>query len=99
MHAFRAGASHDLAVVRVPRVPALLAAGHPARQQLQLRRGQFVVQPAGHLLFYRTCRHEPLVPSPGPTSGRILSSIASRARKIRDRTVPTGQSIAAAISS
>jgi hypothetical protein len=32
-------------------------------------------------------------------SGLTTASIASRARKIRDRTVPIGQSIASAISS
>ena len=34
-----------------------------------------------------------------PKSGRSLSAIASRARKIRERTVPIGQFITAAISS
>src|SRR5690606_33094722 len=38
-------------------------------------------------------------PRPPSKTSDSLRSIASRARKIRDRTVPTGQSIACAMSS
>jgi len=38
-------------------------------------------------------------PSPPSKTSRSRRSIASRARNIRERTVPTGQSIAVAISS
>lgn len=39
------------------------------------------------------------LPSAVPSKGRNFSAIASRARKIRERTVPIGHSIASAISS
>ena len=64
---------------------------HDVEQCRQLRPGVFE-----HLVSHRVARSEP-----SSLSMRGLScwSIASRARKIRERTVPMGQSIFSAISS
>ena len=47
----------------------------------------------------RKAHTSPALPSRVSSSGRSLAAIASRARKIRDRTVPIGQFINSAISS
>jgi len=61
--------------------------------QVALRTG-FGVQVGFHVRFTPHYRD-----SLSPSSGRSSRSMASRARKIRDRTVPIGQSMVVAMSS
>ena len=86
---------------------ALQQQGGLFRRQLAVEEcGQLFVQDIAHGLISngtgaaeRSIRHSSVRPRPAAKIGRSFLSIASRARKIRERTVPTGQSIAAAISS
>src|SRR6185437_11581889 len=75
-------------------------AGQAAREQLALLGRQLVVEHGGklavELLVHPNSSARPRPPS---KTSRSRRSIASRARKMRERTVPTGQAMAAAISS
>src|SRR4029077_18367371 len=72
----------------------------PPRQQLALLRRQLVVEHCRQLTVeFLVHPNSSARPSPPSNTSRRRRSIASRARKILERTVPTGQSMAAAISS
>ena len=77
-------------------VPELNVLTKPAQQQFGLVLRQFAVHECGYLRFY--CIVHSFPPS-YRTRFPIFFPIASRALKILDRTVPTGQSIVCAISS
>ncbi len=83
--------------------PEALAQLRIARQALQqefgFRAGQLTVEKCRDLLTNLFAHVSSGRPRPPSKMGRSFLSIASRARKIRERTVPTGQSIVCAISS
>ncbi len=83
--------------------PEALAQLRIARQALQQELGfrarQLTVEKCRDLLTNLFAHVSSGRPRPPSKMGRSFLSIASRARKIRERTVPTGQSIVCAISS
>src|SRR5271166_2876638 len=69
------------------------------QQQFGFRAGQLAVE-EGRNLFTNLFAHVSSGrPNPPSKMGRSFLSIASRARKMRERTVPTGQSMVCAMSS
>ena len=102
------GAHGDLAtqavageVIARPGLAQRVVVIEPAQQETQLLHRQLPVH-AGRKIFAGVLVGLCLVhvgSSRPDSSGRSFSSIASRARKMRERTVPIGQPIASAISS
>jgi len=76
--------------------PGVDSAGavHLPQSRVGLGAFEFTVHQPGNLLVHHHLRSLSV-----PSSGRNSAAIASRARKIRERTVPTGQFITLAISS
>src|SRR6185312_1789261 len=73
-----------------------------SQQETQLVAWQFAVHQCRKLFANRVVDHglaHTSDTSPPSSNGRNFWSIASRARKMRERTVPIGQFIASAISS
>src|SRR6185503_17028676 len=86
-------------VIAHPGAPQLAVVVEPAQQEAQFLVRQFAVD-AGRKVFTRMLVWLVHVcSSRSDNNGRNFSSIASRARKMRERTVPIGQPIASAISS